>query len=183
MCFKNLPIEFDSAGKARLLEGSGDPFAVTNSPIKQYVRPESSENGGASPSSAPPRLREWSIDPVTRVARRAGGAHDARPRESQGGRRLLDGDAVPRATRSSCRAATHEMRSTSARGRVVSAVACTRPCRRWRSSRRSASHRRRWASSSATSGEVAEMVLRPSDPPRVARRARLFDRARVDDQS
>ena len=37
MCFKNLPIEFDSAGKARLLEGA-DPFAVETSPIKQYVR-------------------------------------------------------------------------------------------------------------------------------------------------
>ena len=37
MCFKNLPIEFDSAGKARLIEGA-DPFAVETSPIKQYVR-------------------------------------------------------------------------------------------------------------------------------------------------
>jgi len=65
MCFKNLPIEFDSAGKARLLEGA-DPFAVETSPIKQYVRADA--GGGASPSSSPPRLREWSIDPVTRVA-------------------------------------------------------------------------------------------------------------------
>lgn len=67
MCFKNLPIEFDSDGKAKLISGSGDPFAVTTSPIKQYVRPDA-ESSGASPSSAPPRLKEWSIDPVTRVA-------------------------------------------------------------------------------------------------------------------
>jgi len=67
MCFKNLPIEFDSDGKAKLVSGSGDPFAVQSSPIKQYVRPDAS-SGGASPSSAPPRLKEWSIDPVTRVA-------------------------------------------------------------------------------------------------------------------
>ncbi len=68
MCFKNLPIEFDSSGKARLIQSGGDPFAVTTSPIRQYVRPTEGGSGGASPSSAPPRLREWSIDPVTRVA-------------------------------------------------------------------------------------------------------------------
>ncbi|MGH1491438.1 MAG: nickel-dependent hydrogenase large subunit, partial [Acidimicrobiales bacterium] len=64
MCFRNLPIEFDSAGVATLREGIGDPYGVINQPIKQYVRPE----GGGPAGSAPPRLREWSIDPVTRVA-------------------------------------------------------------------------------------------------------------------
>jgi hypothetical protein len=59
MCFKNLPIEFDSNGKAKLLESAGDPYGVTTSPIKQYVRPDASDNGGSGASTAPPRLRGW----------------------------------------------------------------------------------------------------------------------------
>ncbi|MEL7210968.1 MAG: nickel-dependent hydrogenase large subunit, partial [Actinomycetota bacterium] len=71
MCFKNLPIEFDAAGVATLRKGVGDPYGVTTQPIKQYVRPEEGDLAGslgAAVSTAPPRLREWSIDPVTRVA-------------------------------------------------------------------------------------------------------------------
>ena len=29
MCFKNLPIEFDATGKARLRDGVADPYSVT----------------------------------------------------------------------------------------------------------------------------------------------------------
>ena len=32
MCFKNLPIEFDAEGKARLKEGVADPWAVRREP-------------------------------------------------------------------------------------------------------------------------------------------------------
>ena len=32
MCFKNLPIEFDAEGKARLKEGAADPWAVRREP-------------------------------------------------------------------------------------------------------------------------------------------------------
>ena len=64
MCFKNLPIEFDSSGKAFLKAGFSDPFAFDASAKRAYVRP----GGGNAASGAPPRLREWSIDPVTRVA-------------------------------------------------------------------------------------------------------------------
>ena len=32
MCFKNLPIEFDVEGKARLKEGLADPWAVERKP-------------------------------------------------------------------------------------------------------------------------------------------------------
>ena len=65
MCFKNLPIEFDDSGKARLREGSGNPYAVTTAEPKGYVR---RQEGPGAQLAAPPRLREWSIDPVTRVA-------------------------------------------------------------------------------------------------------------------
>ena len=38
MCFKNLPIEFDGGGKARLKEGVADPYSVTVAEPKGYVR-------------------------------------------------------------------------------------------------------------------------------------------------
>lgn len=65
MCFKNLPIEFDSVGNARLREGVADPYAVTVAAPKEYVR---LPDGPGANLEAPPRLRDWSIDPVTRVA-------------------------------------------------------------------------------------------------------------------
>src|SRR5262245_1422737 len=65
MCFKNLPIEFDSAGKASLREGISDPWNVQTTQRKGYVR---RRPGPGAQLAAPPRLREWSIDPMTRVA-------------------------------------------------------------------------------------------------------------------
>ncbi|MDQ4096715.1 MAG: hypothetical protein M3144_02440, partial [Actinomycetota bacterium] len=65
MCFKNLPIEFDASGKARLREGIDNPWAVSPTARKGYVRRRS---GPGAQVAAPPRLREWSIDPMTRVA-------------------------------------------------------------------------------------------------------------------
>ncbi|HVE45513.1 MAG TPA: nickel-dependent hydrogenase large subunit [Acidimicrobiales bacterium] len=65
MCFKNLPIEFDETGKASLKEGVRDPYAVEVAAPKGYVR--RSEGPGAQ-LAAPPRLRDWNIDPMTRVA-------------------------------------------------------------------------------------------------------------------
>ena len=65
MCFKNLPIEFDASGKAHLREGLADPFAVAGTGRKGYVR---RRPGPGAQLAAPPRLREWSIDPMTRVA-------------------------------------------------------------------------------------------------------------------
>src|SRR5689334_10652185 len=38
MCFKNLPVEFDSAGKARLKAGVLDPYSVKVAEPKSYVR-------------------------------------------------------------------------------------------------------------------------------------------------
>ncbi len=65
MCFKNLPIEFDASGKATLREGVADPWAVNTVARKGYVR---RRPGPGAQLAAPPRLREWSIDPMTRVA-------------------------------------------------------------------------------------------------------------------
>ena len=65
MCFKNLPIEFDASGKATLREGVADPWALSGVKRQGYVRRRS---GPGAQLEAPPRLREWSIDPMTRVA-------------------------------------------------------------------------------------------------------------------
>ncbi|CAA9275560.1 MAG: [Ni/Fe] hydrogenase, large subunit MSMEG_2719 [uncultured Acidimicrobiales bacterium] len=65
MCFKNLPIEFDDAGKARLRAGVVDPYSVTVAQPKGYVR---RKGGPGAQLAAPPRLRDWNIDPMTRVA-------------------------------------------------------------------------------------------------------------------
>lgn len=61
MCFKNLPIEFDSNGKAKLLENAGDPYGTTTSPTKQYVR-VSTSNAGSVASTTPPRLSGWATN-------------------------------------------------------------------------------------------------------------------------
>ncbi len=65
MCFKNLPIDFDANGKATLRDGVADPYAVTAAEPKGYVR---RQEGPGAQLAAPPKLRDWSIDPVTRVA-------------------------------------------------------------------------------------------------------------------
>ncbi|HWI02899.1 MAG TPA: nickel-dependent hydrogenase large subunit [Acidimicrobiales bacterium] len=65
MCFKNLPIEFDESGKARLREGVADPYSVALAEPKGYVR---RKGGPGAQLAAPPRLRDWNIDPMTRVA-------------------------------------------------------------------------------------------------------------------
>ena len=60
MCFKNLPIEFDSDGKAKLRETVGDPYGTAATPIKQYVTVStSSGNAGSAASTTPPRLSGW----------------------------------------------------------------------------------------------------------------------------
>jgi hydrogenase large subunit len=65
VCFKNLPIEFDESGNARLKEDVADPYSVTVAEPKGYVR---RKGGPGAQLAAPPRLRDWNIDPMTRVA-------------------------------------------------------------------------------------------------------------------
>src|ERR671933_2839379 len=65
MCFKNLPIEFDASGQARLREGVAAPYSVKTVAPRGYVR---RRQGPGAQLAAPPRLRDWNIDPMTRVA-------------------------------------------------------------------------------------------------------------------
>ena len=62
MTFTNLPIDVGDDGKTKIRDGVSDPYGVDTKPIWEY---DPNESGA---SSAPPRLKEWSIDPVTRVA-------------------------------------------------------------------------------------------------------------------
>ena len=64
MCFKNLPIEFDEQGRAHMKEGVANPYPLEKRPKPFTKRP--TPVGGAV--AAPPRVREWMIDPMTRVA-------------------------------------------------------------------------------------------------------------------
>ncbi len=63
MCFKNLPVVFDEAGKAHLREGSANPYVYSASTdtADRQARMEAllARNG---------HIKEISIDPVTRVA-------------------------------------------------------------------------------------------------------------------
>ncbi|MGH2809790.1 MAG: nickel-dependent hydrogenase large subunit, partial [Actinomycetota bacterium] len=68
MCFKNLPVEFDENGKARLKEGVANPWSFDSAGerkryTKQVARPVS---GGAVATRS--KVRDWMIDPITRVA-------------------------------------------------------------------------------------------------------------------
>ena len=64
MCFKNLPIEFDEQGRAHMKEGVANPYSLEKRPKPFTKRP--TPVGGSV--AAPPRVREWMIDPMTRVA-------------------------------------------------------------------------------------------------------------------
>jgi hydrogenase large subunit len=65
MCFKNLPVVFDADGKASLREGAANPYAVAVAEPKEFVR---RQQGPGAMLASPPKLRDWNIDPVTRVA-------------------------------------------------------------------------------------------------------------------
>ena len=67
MCFKNLPIEFDAGGKAKLKDGVANPYSVTMAEPKGYVR---RQEGPGAPLAAPPRRRAWNIHPI-RTRRRS----------------------------------------------------------------------------------------------------------------
>ena len=62
MCFKNLPIEFDEHGNARLIPGVANPYAYTTVSVEERDRKlkEIAGNNG--------QLRDVDFDPVTRVA-------------------------------------------------------------------------------------------------------------------
>src|SRR5919108_3462784 len=68
MCFKNLPVEFDAQGRARLKEGVRDPYSVattrpavarTDADREEQIRRLMAANG---------HIKDINMDPVTRVA-------------------------------------------------------------------------------------------------------------------
>ena len=64
MCFKNLPIEFDSNGKAKLLESAGDPYGTATSPTTKHVRAAATNAApaGSASSTTPPRFGGWATN-------------------------------------------------------------------------------------------------------------------------
>ncbi|MEO6595462.1 MAG: nickel-dependent hydrogenase large subunit, partial [Planctomycetota bacterium] len=64
MCFNQLPIEFDSAGKARLKSGVRDPYAYTSQ--SQAVADEQDKIKGLLASNG--FIKSVDFDPMTRVA-------------------------------------------------------------------------------------------------------------------
>ena len=84
MCFKNLPVEFDDAGNARLKGGIPDPYsltaarpevALTDAEREEQIKRLMARNG---------HIREINMDPVTRVAstRRGSSSRGSRARSS-----------------------------------------------------------------------------------------------------
>jgi hydrogenase large subunit len=65
MCFKNLPVEFDEDGRARLREDARDPWSLEGVRIRAYTKRPPVAGGAVATA---PKVRDWMIDPVTRVA-------------------------------------------------------------------------------------------------------------------
>src|SRR5215208_6277465 len=68
MCFKNLPIEFDEAGRAQLKDGIPDPYSVTVSRPELELTDDEREAQIHRLMARNGHIRELNMDPVTRVA-------------------------------------------------------------------------------------------------------------------
>lgn len=68
MCFKNLPIEFDANGNARLKQGIPDPYAITTSRPDVRVTDAEREARIQRLMAANGHVKDINMDPVTRVA-------------------------------------------------------------------------------------------------------------------
>ena len=68
MCFKNLPIEFDEQGNARLREGVVDPYAVQVAELHPLAGPGADEERLQELLARNGHIRRADFDPVTRVA-------------------------------------------------------------------------------------------------------------------
>ena len=62
MCFKNLPVVFDDAGRASLAEGVANPYALDREVRTSFTKADFGD------IESNPQVRDWMIDPVTRVA-------------------------------------------------------------------------------------------------------------------
>jgi len=68
MCFKNLPVEFDAAGRAHLRGGIPDPYSVTVTRPDVAMTDEEREEQIKRLMARNGHIRELNMDPVTRVA-------------------------------------------------------------------------------------------------------------------
>src|SRR5919197_839859 len=68
MCFKNLPIEFDEQGNARLKEGVADPYSYTVTELRPLAGPGADEEKLQQLLARNGHIRQVDFDPVTRVA-------------------------------------------------------------------------------------------------------------------
>ncbi len=68
MCFKNLPIEFDEQGNARLKEGIADPYSYEVKELRPLGGPEGDEEKLKELLARNGHIRQVDFDPVTRVA-------------------------------------------------------------------------------------------------------------------
>jgi len=68
MCFKNLPIEFDAGGQARLREGIRDPYSLANARPTVAVTDRDREDQIKRLLAANGHIKDLNMDPVTRVA-------------------------------------------------------------------------------------------------------------------
>ncbi len=66
MCFKNLPIEFDSAGNATLKPGAADPYLYTETPVQTPIEDDPEKMRELLERNG--HVRRVDFDPVTRVA-------------------------------------------------------------------------------------------------------------------
>ncbi|HEV3378784.1 MAG TPA: hypothetical protein VG126_16050, partial [Thermoleophilaceae bacterium] len=65
MCFKNLPIEFDERGNARLKEGVANPYSYEVTEVTPIEQDQEKLNELLSRNG---HIRRVDFDPVTRVA-------------------------------------------------------------------------------------------------------------------
>jgi hydrogenase large subunit len=68
MCFKNLPVEFDEEGNARLREGVADPYAYEVKEVMPLAGPGADEDRLKQLLARNGHIRQVDFDPVTRVA-------------------------------------------------------------------------------------------------------------------
>src|ERR671934_214784 len=86
MCFKNLPVEFDVDGRARLREGIRDPYSVTTTRPAVAKTDAEREDEIHRLLAANGHVKDINMDPVTRVA----GALAVHVTADLAGRRYLD---------------------------------------------------------------------------------------------
>jgi hydrogenase large subunit len=68
MCFKNLPVDFDDQGRARLKEGIADPYSVSTSRPEVAMTEDERQARIQELMARNGHIKDLNMDPVTRVA-------------------------------------------------------------------------------------------------------------------